>query len=66
MALKSTGGFLRRVAIGTTQMPALTGDIPVVADAEPMDTEAFEKHLDRITGTRNDTGTIKFLVDGDE
>ena len=66
IALKSTGGFLRRVAIGTTQMPALTGDVPVVANAEPMDTEAFEKTLDRITGTRNDIGTIKFLVDGDE
>ena len=66
LALKSTGGLLRRVAIGTTQMPALTGDIPVVANAEPMDTEAFEKTLDRITGTRNDTGKIKFLVDGDE
>ena len=66
LALKSTGGLLRRVAIGTAQMPALTGDIPVVANAEPMDTEAFEKTLDRITGTRNDTGKIKFLVDGDE
>ena len=66
LALKSTGGLLRRVAIGTTQMPALTGGIPVVANAEPMDAEAFEKTLDRITGTRNDTGKIKFLVDGDE
>jgi phosphatidylserine/phosphatidylglycerophosphate/cardiolipin synthase-like enzyme len=47
-------------------MPALTGGIPVVANAEPMDAEAFEKTLDRITGTRNDTGKIKFLVDGDE
>jgi phosphatidylserine/phosphatidylglycerophosphate/cardiolipin synthase-like enzyme len=31
-----------------------------------MNTEAFEDLLDRITGTRNDTGRIKFLVDGDE
>ena len=45
IALKSTGGFLRRVAIGTTRMPALTGDVRVVANAEPMDTEAFEKTL---------------------
>lgn len=66
LALKSTGGFLRRVAIGTAQMPALTGEIPAVSNAKPMDLEAFEKTLDRVTGTRNDTGEIKFLVDGDE
>ena len=66
LALKSTGGMLRRVAIGTAQMPALTSDIPVISSAEPMNIEAFEKTLDRVTGTRNDTGKIKFLVDGDE
>ena len=66
LVLKSTGGLLRRVAIGTTQMPALTGDIPVVSQAEPMNIVAFEETLDRVTGTRNDTGRIKFLVDGDE
>ncbi len=66
LAFKSTGGFLRRVAIGTTQMPALTGDIPEVAYTEEMDLEAFELELDRVTGTRRDTGRIEFLVDGDE
>jgi hypothetical protein len=66
LALKSTGGMLRRVVIGTAQMPSLSDDIPAVANAEPMNTEAFEDLLDRITGTRNDTGRIKFLVDGDE
>jgi cardiolipin synthase len=65
-ALKSTGGMLRRVTIGTVQMPALTGDIPDVSHAEPMDLVAFEKKLDRVTGTRNDIGHINFLVDGDE
>jgi cardiolipin synthase len=66
LALKSTGGLLRRVAIGTVRMPALTGDIPEPGNAEPMDLEAFEETLDRVTGTRLDTGRIRFLVGGDE
>ena len=66
LALKSTGGLLRRVAIGTVQMPALSDDLPEVGDAEPMDLEAFETTLDRVTGTRLDTGRIRFLVGGDE
>ena len=66
LALKSTGGMLRRVAIGTVQMPALNGDIPEISHADTMDIEAFERKLDKVTGTRRDTGRIKFLVDGDE
>jgi len=65
-ALKSTGGMLRRVAISTVQMPALNDEIPEVGYAEPMDLVAFEKILDKTTGTHSDTGRIKFLVDGDE
>jgi len=65
-ALKSTGGLLRRIAIGTVQLPALDGDIPDVSLAVPMDVDAFEETLDRVTGTRSDIGRIRFLVDGDE
>jgi cardiolipin synthase len=65
-ALKSTGGMLRRVAISTVQMPALEDEIPELNYAEPMDLVAFEKVLDKTTGTRSNTGKIKFLVDGDE
>jgi phosphatidylserine/phosphatidylglycerophosphate/cardiolipin synthase-like enzyme len=65
-ALKSTGGMLRRTAIATVQMPALNAEIPEVSNAQPMDLDAFEKVLDKVTGTRSDTGQIKFLVDGDE
>jgi len=65
-ALKSTGGMLRRVAISTVQIPALEDEIPELSYAEPMDLIAFEKILDKTTGTRSDTGKIKFLVDGDE
>ena len=65
-ALKSTGGLLRRVAISTVQMSALNGDIPEVSNAEPMNLIEFENTLDKVTGTRQDKGEIKFLVDGDE
>ena len=66
LALKSTGGLFRRIAIGTTQMPALDGPIPALSQGGPMDLEEFEMILDRITGTRQDTGRISFLIDGDE
>ena len=67
LALKSTGGMLRRVAINTTQLPSLAGEIPTInTDIAGMDLEAFEAKLDRITGTRRDIGRIRFLVDGDE
>jgi len=65
-AFKSTGGLLRRVAISTLQMPALNDEIPEVSHPEPMDLDAFEEILDKVTGTRQDTGRITFLVDGDE
>ena len=65
LALKSTGGLLRRVVISTAQMPALSGPIPQVSTAEPMDLAAFEETLDRITGTRQDLGRISFLDNAD-
>ena len=66
VALKSTGGFLRRVSINTFEMPALNSPIPAIGQAEPMDLAAFERLLDRTTGTRQDKGQIRFLVDGDQ
>lgn len=66
LTLKSAGGLLRRVAIGTTQMPALDGPIPAVSNGQTMDLDEFEKTLDRVTGTRQDTGRISFLIGGDE
>ena len=66
LAVKSTGGFLRRVAISAVEMPALEGPVPDVTNADPMDLVEFEKTLDRVTGTRRDVGRIRFLVDGDE
>ena len=64
--IKSSGGAARRIAIAGNQMPRLQGPVPPVAYGEPMDLDAFERRLDRITQTRQSTGTIEFLVDGDE
>ena len=66
LTLKSTAGLLRRVSLSAIEMPALDGEIPAVGNAETMDLVAFEKTLDKVTGTRQDVGRIKFLVDGDE
>ena len=66
LALKSTGGLLRRVSLGAVQMPSLPDDIPPLSNAAPMDLLAFERTLDEITGTRQDLGRIRFLVDGEE
>jgi len=66
LAIKSTGGALRRLTINSVEMAALDGAIPPVSHAAPMDLDAFEKKLDAVTGTRLDTGRIRFLVDGDE
>jgi len=66
LTLKSAGGLLRRVSIAAVQMPALNGDIPKISNAAPMNLVAFERTLDKTTGTRSNTGRIRFLVDGDE
>lgn len=66
LTLKSTTGLLRRVSLSAIEMPALDGQIPAVGNAETMDLVAFENTLDKVTGTRQDVGRIKFLVDGDE
>ncbi len=66
LALKSTGGLLRRVTLSTVSMPALNGDIPPLALSAPMDLDVFEQTLDNVTGTRTDQGRIRFLVDGDQ
>lgn len=66
LLFKSTAGALDRVALSSTLMPALEGEIPAVEYSAPMDLLAWEKHLDDITDTRQSRGTIEFLVDGEE
>lgn len=41
-------GALDRVALSSTLMPALDGEIPEVGNLEPMDLLAWEKQLDDI------------------
>jgi cardiolipin synthase A/B len=66
-ALKSTGGLLRRVALGAAQFPSLEATpIPEVGYADSMDLEQWEKDLDRISGSKSSRGTISYLVDGEE
>jgi cardiolipin synthase len=64
--LKSVSGTIGRVAIGTTLMPSLEGEIIAVGDSDPMDLVAWEAQLDKLTGTRQSRGSIEFLVDGEE
>jgi cardiolipin synthase len=65
--IKSTTGFMRRVAIGTVQFPSLQSQpIPDVSNAAGMDLLQWEKDLDRISGQKSSLGTIDFLVDGEE
>ena len=66
LTIKSTAGLLRRISLSTVEMPTLAGPIPAVEHTAPMDLEAFETTLDRVTGTRQDSGEIRFLVDGSE
>ena len=65
--VKSTTGFMRRVAIGTAQFPSLeTQPIPEVSNAPGMNLDKWEQDLDRISGRKSSLGTIEFLVGGEE
>ncbi len=66
LVLKSAGGFARRVAIDTVQFQKLEHEpIPPLAGGPGMDLEQWERDLARIGGVGS-TGTIDFLIDGDE
>ena len=66
LTIKSASGLLRRVSLNTLEMPALDSPIPAIGSADPMDLDVFEEILDDVTGTRQNTGEIRFLVDGGE
>ena len=66
-ALKSATGFFRRLSIDTVQQPFLDNvSIADVGYGAGMDLEQWEKDLDTIVGHKSSTGTIDFLVDGDQ
>ena len=50
-----------------TSLRNIQGDpIPPVSTGPGMDLEAWEKELDKLTGSRSSKGTIRYLVDGEE
>ncbi|MDX1431520.1 MAG: phosphatidylserine/phosphatidylglycerophosphate/cardiolipin synthase family protein [Gammaproteobacteria bacterium] len=56
-----------RVAISVVHLPAVTRTpVPPIADAPGMELAAWERELDRLTGAQASTGSLEFLVDGDE
>ena len=67
LVIKSTGGFVERTFIEKVSMPSLEKYpiVPVTRNA-PMDIEAWENELDRVTSTTRTSGNIRFLVDGEE
>lgn len=65
--LNSAFGFIDRIAIAMTRFPALeTRVIPQLSVGRTMDSEQWERELDRLTGRQASRGEIRFLVDGDE
>ena len=66
-ALKSTTGLAQRFVIGAAQFPSLEArPIPPLAEGDTMDHDEWEKDLDRIVGRKASSGTIDFLVDGEQ
>ena len=67
LVIKSTSGFVERTFIERVSMPSLDRHPPgPVANHAPMDIEAWENELDRLTSTTRTSGNIRFLVDGEE
>ena len=64
--IKSTGGFLERTLIERVRFPLLERKaIPELSNADPMDMEDWNTHLDALTSTTASSGSIRFLVDGE-
>lgn len=64
---KSALGFARRVAINAVQIRALERrPIPPLTQRAFMDSASWEAHLDRTIGGLKSSGSVDFLVDGEE
>ena len=65
--LKSATGFFRRLSVNNIEMKSLENTpIPDVSYGDGMDLEKWEADLDKIVGHKSSTGTIDFLVDGEQ
>jgi len=65
IALKSIGATMHRT-VATISMPVPGESLAPLSYAEPMDLNDWEQDLDRIIGEKASTGTMRFLIDGDE
>ncbi len=64
--VKSTGGILERIFIEKLRMPGLERRaLPPLANAAPMDLDAWERDLDSLLNREPSIGKIGFLVDGE-
>ncbi len=64
---KSATGFFRRLSVNNIEMKSLENTpIPDVSYSAGMDLEQWEADLDKIVGHKSSTGTIDFLVDGEQ
>lgn len=63
---KSVSGILGRLSVSIFGQSQIKATRRHAHNDQPMNLLAFEKHLDRITGTRQSQGTIRFLVDGEQ
>ena len=59
--------FARQTVISMIQLPKVTSaPIPPIASGPGMNLEEWEQELDRITKSTSSTGTLEFLIDGEE
>lgn len=66
LLLKSSLGFTERLAINTGRFQSMEQEpIPPLVPRPSMDLAEWEAHLAETAGTST-TGTVKFLIDGDE
>ena len=66
LTVGATTGFIKDVTLDTVLVPRLERrDIPPVAMTAGMDLFAWEKDLDRISGTRPTRGSLDLLIDGE-
>lgn len=63
----SVSDFSNRIYINSVQLPLIKGSpVPALANEPGMDLEEWEQALERITGSKSSTGTLEFLIDGEQ
>jgi len=65
LTVNATLGLLKDTALDLFFFPALGKDEPAATGAEAMNLAEWEQHLDEITDTKQTSGTINILIDGE-